>query len=157
MNASPQLYAERLCGHHNVARFDCGDPEFNRLLVAFQERFEQGENILAFVVVDDANAVLGYVMLAEAVLPIPGSDQEARCFTVPAMAVSKDYPARGVFEELRDHVIHVFASRQESARVYAGLICMPGENAVLERWLKGWAGFEPYGEGLVWIPLDVAS
>jgi GNAT superfamily N-acetyltransferase len=151
------IETERLCGHHDAAKFSCGIDELDFKLRDFQERFERGEKVLGFVVPDDRREVLGYIILSDTTLREPKSKRRIRCFTVPAMAITSDHKRHGLFEALIERALNALAVRQEIAAAggapYQGLVCMPGDNKVLERWLVGWAGFKRLSEGLYWIPL----
>jgi hypothetical protein len=155
MSEVGHLDVERLCIHHKGEEFDCGVPEFNAKLLHFQTLFEAGERVLGFVVIDDSRAVLGYIVLSEITLRHEG--RQLRCFTIPAMAIARDYQGSDLFDALKNRALNAMAVRQDNARAggapYGGLVCMPGDNKFLRRWLTGWGGFKPLSEGLFWIPL----
>jgi hypothetical protein len=149
---------ERLCEHHVTEDFDCGDNTLNLQLGTFQRRFENGGRVLGFVARGDTPAVLAYVILHETVFEVPSDGRRLRCFVVPAMAVATEWQGSSLFTALVQRALIAMAARQEAAiesggERFRGLVCMPGANKVLRRYLL-WADFKPFGsEGLYWLPL----
>jgi hypothetical protein len=154
--SSPQV--QRLCEHHVTSGFDCGVKSLNEQLKFFQQRFAAGERVLGFVAVDSARQVLGYVILSDTTLLVPGSKRVLRCLTVPAFAVDVSHQRRELFRKLIEAAMQAMALRQKSApEKYAGILCLPDRHSVLERWLVN-LGFQPLGsEGLMWLPFDAEA
>lgn len=151
MEGSALVDVERLCSHHDASRFDCGDDDVNRQLEYFQNRFDLGDRVLGFVVCDDDLAILAYVILLDDVFAEEGSARTLRCFTVPAMGIDNEHRHRAFFHALINRAIEAMAVRQVAARAtgssYRGIVCMPGENEALRRWLISWGGFKPFPTG----------
>jgi len=152
------ITVERLCEHHEPESFDCGDSTLNEQLKYFRKGFADGDRVLGFVATPDGRSVFAYVILAEAILEVRGTEsKELRVLTVPAIAVHKDHRGGNIFRALVKKALEVMARRQDEALElglpYHGVVCLPGDNAVLERWLIDWVGFEPITTGLVSLPL----
>ena len=136
MSASSSPKVQRLYEHHVTSGFDCGIESLNRRLSFFQERFAKGERVLGFVAVDSGRRVLGYVILSDTRLRVPGSDRVLRCLTVPAFAVDVNHQHRELFRKLIEAAMQAMAVRQKSApERYAGILCLPDPHTPLERWL----------------------
>jgi hypothetical protein len=103
--------------------------------------------------------VSAYIILHETLLPVPDTDKAVRCLTVPAIGRDRAHRHEQLFEKLIERSINAMVVRQESAREtgapYRGIVCMPGKNDVLRRWLEA-ADFKPFpGDNeLLWIELD---
>ncbi len=148
---------ERLCGHHQTDGFDCGVAYLNESLFFFQRRFSAGERVLGFVAVSaESLTVMGFVILADTLLLVPGTERALRCLTVPAFAVDLSQQRKRVFKVLVEAAMGAMAQRQKSSGGlrYSGILCLPDPATPLERWLRA-LGFQSVGsEGLMWLPFE---
>jgi hypothetical protein len=152
------LRLERLCGHHQIAGFACGESDLDKLLEVFHERFREGADVLAYVLVDDGDdAVVGYIAISTMQYEAGDTGERIDYFVIPAMALAAGYRGRDNFDRLRLEAEDAIDVRRLFEREidYKGIVVLPYTNSRLPHALE-FFGFIPF-EGnsqLMWKPFD---
>lgn len=158
MQRVANLSVERLCAHHRVADFSCGDAELDKSLEIFHERFVEGNDALAYVLLDDsADVVVGYIAISTMQYESADTGELLDYFVIPSMAIVPAYRGRENFDRLRLEAEAAIDARRafEWQIDYKGIIALPFTNERLPHVLE-YFGFIPF-EGnsqLMWKPWD---
>lgn len=139
-----KLRVERLCGHHVVEGFSCGDSTWDIELGDLVRRVNDGGETMTFVLVDHANTVGAYVAISEVTIRKMGDEngEVQHYICIPAIAVTQEWQGSGAAGRLVRKVVQVARNRQDDflkihgERRYHGVLCIPHTNERLEEVLR---------------------
>lgn len=119
---------ERLCGHHSIRGFDCGDDFFNECLRQYSGSVNTGRDggTIFVLVRRSRREVCGYIATAEYELKQPSGRTE-RYFLIPALAVDVAHksPSGSAARLLIRKAIEVGRLRQKDRPRYRGIASIP--------------------------------
>jgi hypothetical protein len=135
---------ERLCTHHNVKEFDCGNETYNGLLRDYYSSCDDGDrrDAIVYVAADDALRVVAYISLTDFSFRryTDGPDAPSRlCVLIPGFAVTEGAGARHRNLAAR-LVTRAFDWRDEndpSGTKYFGALCLPDISPKVDELLRG--------------------
>lgn len=136
------LPIQRLCSHHVVQAFDCGDEAFNIILEEYHRHVYDMYDQIAVLCLVNGLDVVGYVACKD--MYVRATDNEdLLMFLIPALAVTREFQGDGVAAgRLIDAAYRILGKRQSEGHSYKGIACIPhsgtGTLGLLRR-----QGFEP--------------
>lgn len=143
---SAPINIERLCRHHSIEHFNCGEPSFNLMLSQYLSAADDGAALQVFVAVRD-NRVLGYVAIDELLVELSGHRQGERVRFLFLAAIATDNSARrtSAAKQLVRKVAKVKQVREEHGRgqLYYGVACAALADGKLARLLTSMGFREP--------------
>lgn len=139
------LPIQRLCSHHVVDKFDCGDEAFNVILTEYHRHVDDSyHDVTVLSLVKDVR-VLGYIAYSDIYLKSSGESEMRRMFLVPALAVTLKSQGNGAAAgRLIDAAFDALKRRQSAGHIYHGILCIPHTSEGLGK-LLGRMGFGPLG------------
>jgi hypothetical protein len=160
------LVIERLCEHHDVGAFRCGDSFLELTLQEHQRVFAQGVVRLrtpigetsppVVFVAAQGHEVAAYVAVAELEFMAEG-DRPQRYLFLPALARSDAHPSRDLISRLIVRIISEWRDDQDPTHeLYAGIVCVPWTPRVDEMLTRLRFAPGPDNSGLLrWRPFEL--
>jgi hypothetical protein len=150
MSGAASLPIERLCTHHDVSGFDCGEDYFNVILTEYHRHvYDAYEDVTVLALVDGAK-VVGFIAHKDLYIG-PTPSESLRTFFIPAFAVAKKHRRSAVpAERLVGAAFEALDRRVDAGHRYDAIACMPHTSPSIHRLLER-LGFSPLAtDGFFW-------
>lgn len=151
------LRIQRLCSHHLVDEFDCGDDAFNIILAEYQRHVDDTYRDVTVLALVRQLRVIGYVAFSDMYLASSEKTEALRMFLVPALAVTLEAQGRGAAaNRLIEAAFNALERRQSAGHVYHSIVCIPHTSPGLMGLLRR-MGFGPLGSNSFFWSKPIAS
>lgn len=146
---SSRVSVQRLCGHHEIDDFSCGELAFDVNLRAYWDGADSGDQTLVFAAVEGLSTV-GYVAFQDILIHDVTRNTDHRLIHLASLAVDEEWHGSDVAAKLIRKVYAVKRLRSGGRRnVFRAAICASFHNPKVEEYLRT-HGFEKSRNTIYW-------
>ena len=142
---------ERLCAHHLIDEFHCGDQLCDDALPVYRGTLQSGGSPIVYVAVEPDSRVIGYIALDD--INVTREDESYKLLYAANIAVTERYQHGRVAADLISQADQVFRFRQENLGGYRGQAVVAPWNDGVRRWLAR-QNFTEFTNYFWWRPTE---